>query len=131
MQLEIIPLDILKVWNSGRKGVYGLTDYVYETCGSRYENDPRILVTGPSAAYTGIGAVASMPIKKGEVTFVDTWAGRGGFGSKMYQEHGIAAVIYGGTFLDDDFRDRKVADEWFVDKYNKKLAAKDLEAPAK
>ena len=67
----------------------------------------------------------------GKLTHVDTWAGRGGLGSKMLQQHGIAAVIYGGTFVDEDFRDRKVADEWFEDKYQKKLGAKDLEATVK
>ena len=49
----------------------------------------------------------------------------------MLQQHGIAAIIYGGTFIDEDFRDRKVADEWFVQRYSKKMAAKDIEATAK
>jgi glyceraldehyde-3-phosphate dehydrogenase (ferredoxin) len=40
-------------------------------------------------------------------------------------------VIYGGTFVDEDFRDRKVADDWFQEKYNKKLAVKDFEATTK
>lgn len=131
VQVELHPVDISRVWREGRKGIYSLTDYVLEKFADRYSTDPRILVTGPAAAATGVGAVASVPIAKGQVSYVDTWAGRGGFGSKMYQEHGIVAVIYGGTFIDEDFRDRKVADEWFVDKYNKKLAAKDLEATAK
>ena len=131
IQLSLEPLDIQSVWKSGRMGVYSLTDYVYEKFGKEYNNDPRILVTGPAAVATGHGAVASMPINKGKISNVDTWAGRGGFGSKLMQEHGIAAIIYGGTFIDDDFRDRNVADQWFVDKYNKKLAAKDLEATAK
>lgn len=131
VQVEICPVEISRIWREGRKGVYALTDYVYKHFGDRYSNDPRVLATGPAAAATGVGAVASAPIKKGVISHVDTWAGRGGFGSKMYQKHGIVAVIYGGTFIDEDFRDRKVADEWFVQKYNKKLAAKDLEATAK
>ena len=49
----------------------------------------------------------------------------------MLREHGIAAVIYGGTYLDEDFRDRKVADEWFTSKYNLKLTMKDMEATTK
>jgi glyceraldehyde-3-phosphate dehydrogenase (ferredoxin) len=131
IQLSIEPVDVDKVWSEGRRGVYSLTDYVHEKYAHLYENDPRILVTGPAASVSAIGAIASMPIKKGVVSYVDTWAGRGGFGSKMLQEHNIAAVIYGGTFIDQDFRDRNVADQWFVDKYNQKLAAKDLEATAK
>jgi glyceraldehyde-3-phosphate dehydrogenase (ferredoxin) len=49
----------------------------------------------------------------------------------MLQEHGIAAVIYGGTFIDQDFRDRRVADSWFESRYNKKMSAKDLESTTK
>ncbi|HPS56649.1 MAG TPA: aldehyde ferredoxin oxidoreductase N-terminal domain-containing protein [Spirochaetota bacterium] len=131
IQIDIQPLDIMNIWKSGRGGIYSLTDHVYDMFETQYNNDPRILVTGPAAVYTGYAAIASMPIKKGEISRVDTWAGRGGFGSKMYQEHGLVAIIYGGTFIDQDFRDRTVADQWFVDKYNKKLAAKDLEATAK
>ncbi|TFH42406.1 MAG: aldehyde ferredoxin oxidoreductase, partial [Chrysiogenales bacterium] len=64
-------------------------------------------------------------------THVDTWAGRGGFGSKMLTGHGIASIMYGGTFIDEDFRDRTVADRWFQDRYEMKVAAKDMEATTK
>ncbi|MDF1550244.1 MAG: aldehyde ferredoxin oxidoreductase C-terminal domain-containing protein, partial [Bacteroidales bacterium] len=70
-------------------------------------------------------------IRKGQLTHVDTWAGRGGFGTKLLRDHGIVAIVYGGTHVDEDFRDRKVADEWFVQRYNLKLAAKDMEATTK
>jgi glyceraldehyde-3-phosphate dehydrogenase (ferredoxin) len=72
-----------------------------------------------------------VPVTNGKLSLVDTWAGRGGLGSKMLQQHGIAAIIYGGTFVDEDFRDRKVADAWFQEKYQKKLVAKDVEATLK
>jgi glyceraldehyde-3-phosphate dehydrogenase (ferredoxin) len=106
-------------------------DYTYDRFVDHYSNDPRILAVGPAAAVTDFGAIGSVPISKGKLGYVDTWAGRGGFGSKLLQEHGIAAIIYGGTFIAQDFRDRKVADQWFIDKYQKKLAAKDLEATTK
>jgi glyceraldehyde-3-phosphate dehydrogenase (ferredoxin) len=131
IHVELHPVDINTIWNSGRKGVYSLLDYTYSKFGYRYENEPRILATGPASLVTDFGAICSAPIKNGEVTYVDTWAGRGGFGSKLLQQHGIAAIIYGGTFIDEDFRDRKVADSWFEDKYNKKLAVKDIEATTK
>ncbi len=131
IDVRVEPVDIQRVWSGGRRGIYALMDYVHETYGEQYSNDPRILAVGPAAAATDFGAIASVPIDEGKLSVVDTWAGRGGFGSKLLQEHGIAAVIYGGTFIDEDFRDRKVADQWFIDKYQKKLAAKDLEATAK
>ncbi|MFC1671301.1 aldehyde ferredoxin oxidoreductase C-terminal domain-containing protein [Spirochaetota bacterium] len=131
IEVEIIPVDLNSVWKEGRGGVYSLIDYTYNMLGHRYLTDPRILAVGQAAEATDFGAIASVPINKGKITSVDTWAGRGGFGTKMLSEHGIAAVIYGGTFVDEDFRDRKVADQWFIDKYNKKLKAKDFEATTK
>jgi glyceraldehyde-3-phosphate dehydrogenase (ferredoxin) len=78
-----------------------------------------------------MGGIVSVPISQGRLSDVDTWAGRGGMGSKLLREHGIAAVIYGGTYVDEDFRDRKVADAWFETKYKQRLLAKDLEATTK
>jgi len=131
IHVEVVPVDLEKAWARGRGGVYGLMDEVLERFGSRYETDPRVLAVGPAALATDFGAIGSAPIVKGQITFADTWAGRGGMGSKMLQEHGIAAIIYGGTFIDEDFRDRKVADEWFEEKYKQRLAAKDFESTTK
>lgn len=131
IEVEIAPVDVHRIWESGRGGIYSLIDYSLERFGGCYETDPRVLAVGPAAEATDMGAIASVPVKNGKATFVDTWAGRGGFGTKMLREHGIAAVIYGGTYLDEDFRDRKVADEWFKQKYNLKLATKDMEATTK
>jgi glyceraldehyde-3-phosphate dehydrogenase (ferredoxin) len=131
IQVEIAPIELKNIWEQGRGGIYSLMDYVFSNYRPRYENDPRILATGPASLSTDFGGIASVPIKRGSLSYVDTWAGRGGFGSSLLQEHGIAAVIYGGTHIDEDFRDRKVADEWFENKYAKKLAAKDLEITTK
>ncbi len=131
VEVELEPVDLTPVWASGRGGVYALMDHVHGRFASRYEEDPRILATGPAARSTDMGAIVSVPIHQGALSQVDTWAGRGGMGSKMLQEHGIAAVIYGGTFVDEDFRDRKVADAWFEAKYRQKLLAKDMEATTK
>jgi glyceraldehyde-3-phosphate dehydrogenase (ferredoxin) len=131
IQVEVTPVDVRSIWVDGRGGVYALMDDVLERLSDRYEDDPRILAVGPAAEATDIGAICSAPITKGKITYIDTWAGRGGLGSKLLQQHGIAAVVYGGTFIDQDFRDRNVADQWFMDKYEKKMAAKDLEATTK
>lgn len=131
IEVELVPVDLESIWKSGRGGVYALTDQVYERFGSRYANDPRILVTGPAALHTDMGGIMSVPIAKGKISFVDTWAGRGGFGSALLREHGIAAVIYGGTKVDEDFRDKKVADVWFQNKYSLSLMKKDLESTTK
>ncbi len=131
VQVEIVPVELRQVWQEGRRGIYSLMDHTFDRFGDKYETEPRILAVGPAAEATDFGAIASVPITSGKLTYVDTWAGRGGFGSKLLQTHGIAAVIYGGTFVDEDFRDRKVADEWFQQRYNKKMMAKDMEATTK
>jgi glyceraldehyde-3-phosphate dehydrogenase (ferredoxin) len=131
IDVRVEPLNLQQVWHEGEGGVYSLLDYVFRKYGVNYETDPRILAVGPAAESTDFGAIASVPIQSGKPTMIDTWAGRGGFGSKMLQQHGIAAIIYGGTYVDEDFRDRKVADEWFRQKYNRKLSAKDMESTVK
>jgi glyceraldehyde-3-phosphate dehydrogenase (ferredoxin) len=131
IEVDVVPIPVEEIWKSGRTGTYALTDYVHARFGGRYENDPRILATGPAALHTDFGGIMSVPINKGKISFVDTWAGRGGFGSAMVQKHGIVAIIYGGTLVDEDFRDHKVADEWFGNKYNLRLMQKDLEATSK
>ena len=131
VQAEIQPIQINTIWKNGRKGIYSLMDHVHDKFSCKYQNQPRILVVGPASKTTDFGAICSVPIRKNKLTYVDTWAGRGGFGSKLFQQHGICAIIYGGTQIDEDFRDRTVADKWFEDKYNQKLAAKDFEATTK
>jgi aldehyde:ferredoxin oxidoreductase len=131
IEVQLVPVDVSRIWKGRRGGVYSLMDHVYERFGGSYTTDPRVLAVGPAAQATDMGAIGSVPISRGKLTSVDTWAGRGGFGSKMLQQHGLAAIIYGGTFVDEDFRDRKVADQWFQDRYNKKLGAKDVEATVK
>jgi glyceraldehyde-3-phosphate dehydrogenase (ferredoxin) len=131
VQVSVESVDLSRAWNRGEGGVYGLMEYVFEHYGGEYHNDPRILAVGPAAGVTDMGAVCSAPIQKGELTHVDTWVGRGGMGSKLLQDHNLTAIIYGGTFIDEDFRDRNVADEWFQNRYNKKMAAKDLDATIK
>ena len=131
IEVEVHPVDLRQAFSRGRGGVYGLLEEVLSRFGSRYETDPRVLAVGPASESTDFGAIGSAPVSGGRLTYVDTWAGRGGMGSKMLQDHGIAAVIYGGTFVDDDFRDRKVADSWFEARYKQRLATKDFEATTK
>lgn len=131
IEVELLPVGLPEAWESGRKGVYSVMEQALERYGDRYENDPRILAAGPASLYTDFGAIGSAPVRKKALTPIDTWAGRGGLGSKLLQQHGIVAVIFGGTFVDEDFRDRTVADSWFEDHYQMKLSAKDLQATTK
>jgi len=131
IEVELVEVMPERIWESGRQGVYAVMDRAVELFSSRYTNDPRVLAVGPAAHCSDFGAIASAPLKKGRVSSADTWAGRGGFGSKLLQEHGLIGIIYGGTHIDEDFRDRSVADEWFQEKFNQRMAAKDLEVTTK
>jgi glyceraldehyde-3-phosphate dehydrogenase (ferredoxin) len=141
IEVEVEPVDLHQVWKgrdggcaegeASRTGSYALLDYALARFGGRYEGEYRAFSVGPAAEASDFGAILGAPVKEGRATDVDTWAGRGGLGSKMLQEHGIAAVVYGGTVIGEDFRDRKVADEWFEAKYKQKLAVKDFEATTK
>ena len=131
IEVELVQVVPEHIWDQGRKGVYAAMEHAIQMFGPRYEKDPRVLAVGPAARDSDFGAIGSAPVKKGELTHVDTWAGRGGFGSKLFQEHGLMGIIYGGTHIDEDFRDRSVADQWFQDKFNQRMAAKDMEATTK
>jgi glyceraldehyde-3-phosphate dehydrogenase (ferredoxin) len=131
IEVELVQVVPEQVWGQGRQGVYAVLAHAIERFGARYENDPRVLAVGPAARCSDFGAICSAPVKKGALTHVDTWAGRGGFGTKLLQEHGIIGIIYGGTHLDEDFCDRSVADEWFKGKFNQRMAAKDIEVTTK
>ena len=146
IDVRLEPVDLTRVWAaafsrdapafaqppSERRGFYALLDHVHARFAARYSQPPRILAVGPAARETDFGAIGSVPLDaKGQLTHVDTWAGRGGFGSRLLRDHNIAAIIYGGTVVDEDFRDRKVADDWFHVRYQKRLAAKDFEATTK
>lgn len=131
VQVELIPVDATRIWAGGRGGAYAMMDEALRLCGPRYAGEYRALAVGPAALAADYAGVLSAPVKDGKATDIDTWAGRGGFGSMLLAEHGIAAVVYGGTVVDDDFRDRSVADAWFEEKYKQKLAVKDFEATTK
>ena len=131
VELEVVPVELHRAWEQGEGGVYGLIEHAVQRFGDQYASDPRVLAVGPAAVATDFAAIGSVPISHGKFTHADTWAGRGGFGSRLLQQHNIAAIIFGGSFSDEDFRDRKVADRWFLEKYNQRLKTVDFEATTK
>jgi glyceraldehyde-3-phosphate dehydrogenase (ferredoxin) len=131
VEVELLPVDAPALWSHGRGGAYAMMDEALRVFGPRYEGEYRALAVGPAALATDYAGILSAPVKDGRASDVDTWAGRGGLGSKLLAEHGIAAIVYGGTVIDEDFRDRSVADAWFEEKYKQKLAMKDFEATTK
>ena len=131
VEVEVIPINHHALWAEGEGGVYSIMETVYDRYADRYAKSPRVLAVGPSAEATDFGSICSVPMKKGQSTHADTWAGRGGFGSQLFHEHGIVAIIYGGDYPRPAYRDRKEANQWFYDRYDTSLQKKDIEATQK
>ena len=135
VHVEFHSVNLKDVWHGYKDelGIYALQQYVYDNYSKDFK-ECRILTTGPSALMSNMGAIASAPILKGEITPVDCWAGRGGLGSKLLQDHNIAAVIYGGDFEGDKnskVKDIKEINKIFDKHIHKVMIKADMEATNK
>ena len=113
-------------------GFYALQQYVFDKYSREYEEDwVRVFAVGPAARLTKEGIIGSNPIKKGKITPIDDWAGRGGLGSRLLQFHHIAACIFGGDWEDPDLKDSKEIDSYFQKYYGDSMMKVDLGATEK
>jgi glyceraldehyde-3-phosphate dehydrogenase (ferredoxin) len=133
VRVRIEPVPLAEVWrgHGGHVGFHALSHWIWERYSSEYREVPRVLATGPASLATEFGAIGSLVSRHDGLRHVEDWAGRGGFGSKLLRDHNLCAVVYGGTFVDEDFRDRNVADTWFEKRYSTRMKVKDLEATTK
>ncbi len=123
--------EIMKGHNN-LKGAYAMQDYIIEKYSPEFSKF-RVLTIGPAAMVSKNGAILSSSIENRKATAVDGWAGRGGLGSKMYQEHGIVGVIYGGDYDEKlpSLKDVAKLNELFEKKFNKKMMAEVMDATTK
>jgi glyceraldehyde-3-phosphate dehydrogenase (ferredoxin) len=130
LNVSFHPVDEEAVWAGYKdeRGFYALQHYIFDHHkeGMRH---CRVLATGPAAKRTRAGAIGSAPIINDTITPVDCWAGRGGLGSQLLQNHGIAGIIYGGDeqIREQAVTDRERVDELFEEQYGKKMMAQDIE----
>jgi len=114
---------------SGRtwEGFYGLQRYCFERYRGEYTGDWfRILATGPAARHTKEGAIGSNQVKRGDLSVIDDWAGRGGLGSRLLQRHRVAAIVFGGDWQDPALKQAKELDEYFLSHFGQRAIAADL-----
>ena len=134
IDVRIEPIDAQTIWRGGYEGeigFYALQRAIFDRTKHRFE-ECRVLATGPAALETTMGAIGSARIKSGQITDVDTWAGRGGLGSKMVRDHGIVGIVYGGDYDEpDNWRDRKAIDGQFKQRFDKTLIKTDREMTEK
>jgi glyceraldehyde-3-phosphate dehydrogenase (ferredoxin) len=109
-----------------------LQQYVYDKYCSEYDQDwVRVFTVGPAARLTNEGIIGSNHLKKGRITSIDDWAGRGGLGSRLLQHFRIAACIFGGDWEDPDLKDSKEIDSYFQTYYGESMMKVDLGATEK
>ncbi len=119
---------------SGKKseGFYGLQEYLFEKYQPVFGNDDfRILTLGPASQHTNMGAIGSNHIARGFLSNIDDWAGRGGLGSRLFQYHHIAGIVYGGDWEDPELKESKELDEYFLTRFGKRAIPTDLALSAK
>lgn len=113
-------------------GFYALQQAVYDHYHTEYEDDwLRVFAVGPGSRTSNQGIIGSNPIKRGRITPIDDWAGRGGLGSRLLQTHHIAACIFGGDWVDPDLQDSKEIDGYFQTYYQQSMIKTDLGATEK
>jgi glyceraldehyde-3-phosphate dehydrogenase (ferredoxin) len=134
VQVEVVPIVPRLLWGAPgdkERGFHALQRHLWDRFHATFSNPPRILAVGPAALATDFGAIGSSKIDKDGPTSVDCWAGRGGLGSRMAQVHNLFGIVYGGSHLDRDLDDRKLADEYFKRRYDMRMIIKDREATRK
>ena len=139
LQVRLEPINPDSIWTGyygsfGKHeiGFYALQQVVYDRYHEEYSGDKlRIFAVGPASRKTNHGIIGSNYIRKGKITPIDDWAGRGGLGSQLLQVHHIAACIFGGDWIDPDFKDPKEIDGYFQEFYDKPMIKVDIGATQK
>jgi len=134
IEVRFEPIDPDVIWTSyvgadgtRRIGFYALQQALFDRYGGEYHGDwVRLFAVGPAARFTREGIIGSNSIRKGQITPVDDWAGRGGLGSRLLQHHRVAACIFGGGWQDPDLKDSQEIDGYFLEHFGQKAIRTDI-----
>ncbi len=132
--LRFEPIEPETIWSgytdqNGRtwQGFYALQRAIFEKYRGEYKNDAfRILTVGPGARNTREGAIGSNQVKKGDLSGIDDWAGRGGLGSRLLQHHRVAGIVFGGDWQDPAMKEARELDEYFLEHFGQRAILSDL-----
>jgi len=137
VEVELAPLDPQAVWSADDadderdRPFRRLERHIWDRFAASFSTTPRVLAVGPAALSTDFGAIGSSKTDRHGLTHVECWAGRGGMGTRMARHHGLFGVIFGGSFVDQDFDDRKLANAYFQQRYQMRMMLKDKQATSK
>lgn len=134
VQVRLEPVNYESLWTgycspAGERliGFYGLQQAMFDRYAAEYQpNRVRVMAVGPAAKFTREGAIGSSTVRKGALTGVVDWAGRGGMGSRLLQQHNVAAIVFGGEWEDPDLRDSAEIDAYFVEHFGQKTMQTDM-----
>jgi glyceraldehyde-3-phosphate dehydrogenase (ferredoxin) len=113
-------------------GVYALQQALLDRWGSEYPpKRVRSFVVGPVSAATPEGTIGSNPVEKGALNPVADWCGRGGMGSRLFQQHNILGCLFGGDWEEPHRTTIKDFDPCFIEHFGDRAVKVDKAATAK
>ena len=113
-------------------GIYALQHAIFDRWAEEYNpRRVRAFVVGPASEVTQEGTIASSTVKKGKFTAVVDWCGRGGMGSRLFQQHNIVGCLFGGDWVDPYKPKARDTDVYFVEHFGDKGVKVDRAATVK
>ena len=134
LKVRLEPVDPEPYWKGYQGsadeellGFFGLQQYLFDTYAGEYHpKRVRVFAVGPAAALTPEGTIGSSTVKKGKLTPVVDWCGRGGMGSRLFQQHNLIGCVFGGDWQDPDLLKSKELDGYFLEHFGQRLVKADL-----
>jgi glyceraldehyde-3-phosphate dehydrogenase (ferredoxin) len=134
LEIRLEPVDVDAVWSGGAEsggrhliGFYALQQILFNRYAEEYPSDrARIFALGPAARVTREGAIGSNTVRRGELTAVVDWAGRGGLGSRLLHRHNLVGCVFGGSWEDPDLPVSAEIDGYFLKHFGQKAIKADL-----
>jgi glyceraldehyde-3-phosphate dehydrogenase (ferredoxin) len=131
LEVRIEPLDPEPIWrgsSGGSEGTFALVRNL-AACYAGELGSLGVLAVGPAAARTRMGAICTMLVDEGIPSPVHGWLRRGGFGSRLFQTHGLCAVVIGGDETTAQTGARLGSgDNLFLDRFRRGMSIAELEA---
>jgi len=134
IQVRLEPVNAQAIWSgyadpqgSPLIGFFALQQALFDRYAKEYSpNKVRVFAVGPAAQFTHEGAIGSSPVRKGGLSAVVDWAGRGGLGSRLLQYHNLVGCVFGGDWEDPDLRDSAEIDGYFLEHFGQKTIQTDI-----
>jgi glyceraldehyde-3-phosphate dehydrogenase (ferredoxin) len=128
LQVRVEPLDPEPLWKGTHdgEGLFALLHHLAARHGEELTS-ARVLAVGPAATRTRYAAVGSVAVEAGHTAPVVGWLRRGGWGSRLYQEHGLCAIVYGSDRSTKELLARDLSDGVLLDKFKPGMSLSELE----